>query len=504
MEEATVKLLCRACLVAIVLLGAAFVPDTLAGSIWEDAYQILDQARAQKKKQLLDYLTKIHRNALAVNTDTVMLSFFNLKNRYYQMQKKTPPPAEAIQSITELKHKIREHYIRNYIAFYDVLFINRQGDIFYTIRQQADYHKNLFEGHLKKSALARQLLKNPDIEFVDYQFYEVSGEPSAFYVVPIYHDEQLTGWIAFQLAINKINSIFSHDEQLGETGEVFLVNKARYMLTDSRFEGESSILRRHLSRENILAKFKEGQGHKVITDYRGYRALSSFDMCRIGQSQWLLIAKMDEDEIVTRFYRNHSLSLDKQLLARFAQAHPAPCDTTLSSEPCIQVDMDEFQKARQNTKLCTTGASTCTVLIVSYPGKFAYMSHISNQDAIYGGHTTDLLANLLKQIQTFDIYPYEKRQLKITLVASHLVTLQNALHRLVDAGYLLSQIHFLINTSAEYANPVHDNSTDTTWVRWMMDRTTGERLDSCSSNQDNVGVLVREIVVGQRAPREGD
>lgn len=482
--------------VAISMLPLLFAAS-LSASPWDEAYAMLDRVRNKKKAQLLDYLEKTRQNAQAVTKDPVMLNFFYLKNKYYQLQKTISPSVEIVETIKELKRGIRAHYIRNYIAFYDVLFINRDGDIFYTIRQQADYHKNLFEGRLKQTALARQLLEKPLSGFVDYQFYDVSAEPSSFFVVPVIRAQRLEGWMVFQLAINKINNIFTQDKELGRTGEVFLVNEDRFMLTDSRFDGRSSILRRDLSRENILTKFKEKKGHRAVVDYRGYTALSSFEVCRVEQSRWLLIAKIDEDEILTGYYKENEKELDRCLLDTFKRPKPGACERLINSVSPIMVDMDEFRKAEKGETLRTFGVSTCTVCIVSYKGRFAYMSHISNLDKIYGGRTTDLIGNMLKRIETFDIYPYEKRNLDIILVASHLDTVENTLHLLVEKGFLLSQVCFMLNPNAEYASPVHDCHNGLTSVKWLMDRATGATLNTCSVDEKTIAELIKPMVERQ-------
>ncbi|MCP4575955.1 MAG: hypothetical protein GY846_06700 [Deltaproteobacteria bacterium] len=170
------------------------------------------------------------------------------------------------------------------------LFIDGDGDIFHTIRRQGDYHKNIFEGELAITTLARQLTNHPDETFVDYEYYSVSDEPSAFFVEPVLKDGCLEGWFVLQCAINKINNMFTQEKGLGATGEVFLVNRHQYMLTESRFSKETSILNRHLSSENIETKFRERSGRKMVTDYRGVRAFTSFEVCHIGASEWLLIA----------------------------------------------------------------------------------------------------------------------------------------------------------------------------------------------------------------------
>lgn len=467
------------------------VLESYGESIREETYVRLTRLRKEKKKQLFDYLERIRSTADSVKSDHAMLDFFSIKRRYYQLQKSSPPPIELKREIEKLKTNIREHYIHRYLAFYDILFVDRNGDIFHTIRKQSDYHKNIFQGTLAETALAKQLKSNPHQTFVDYQYYFVSDEPSAFLIVPVMSQNDLTGWIIFQCAINKINSIFANEE-VGDTGEIFLVNKQNYMLTDSRFYGESSILKRHLSNKNITSKFEEKAGHKIVVDYRGCRALTSFEVCHIANSDWLLITKIDEDEIITDHYCKNRPEIFPNLI-KYYQKKPTYCEANILDWDAVVVDMDEFRKAKDHENLCTFGVSTCTAAIVYLPGKFSYMAHISNLDKIYGGNTTNLIGNIFKRITSFDIYKYEMRNLRVILVANHLESLPAAINILIDEGVFLSQIKFMYNGQAKYANILHSYNLDSTTVEWKMPA-SGDLKYQCDSDIDNVGHLLKKVI----------
>jgi hypothetical protein len=480
----------------ILVLFTAFIrpPAAFGESLQAETFQRLDKIREEKKKQLFDYLEKINKNADAIRTDSAMLGFFDLKRKYRKFKKSKSPPEELSQVIEELKKKINDHYIRNYLSFYDILFIDKHGDIFYTIRKQADYHKNIFRGELSKTALARQLKMHPDETFVDYQYYAVSDEPSSFIVKPVIIDGLSEGWFVLQCAINKINNMFTQAKGLGVTGEVFLVNKQNYMLTDSRFYGDSSILKKHLSPKNIESKFREKAGHKIVIDYRGFRALSSFDVCQIANNKWLLIAKIDEDEIITEQYKKQRKELRQSFIQSFNEETPRDCDIVPANKKPVVIDMDEFRKVYNREMICTFGVSTCTAVIVSFPERFAYMSHISNLDRIYGGDTTDLIGHIFKQIHNFDIYKYELRELQVTVVANHFETIMNTIDKLVAEGLFLSQIRFVYNGNAQYARVIHDYIKNQTFVDWLLDRNTGDSLRQCASEVKTVGDMIKPLV----------
>ena len=105
----------------------------------------------------------------------------------------------------------------------------------------------------------------------------------------------------------------------------FLVNKNCYMLTDSRFYGETNILKKNLSKDNIESKFSEKKGHKTVTDYRGYRVLSSFEVVHVLNSKWLIVAKIDEDEILTEYYKKNKAKLQLQIIEAFKKQSNILC-----------------------------------------------------------------------------------------------------------------------------------------------------------------------------------
>jgi hypothetical protein len=480
----------------ILVLFTAFIwpPVAFGESIQAETFQRLDKIREEKKKQLFDYLEKINKNAEAIRSDSTMLGFFDIKSKYHKYKESKTPPEKLSQVIEKLKKKINDHYIRNYLSFYDILFIDKHGDIFYTIRKQADYHKNIFRGELSKTTLARQLKMHPNETFVDYQYYAVSDEPSSFIVKPVIKDGLLAGWFVLQCAINKINAMFTQATGLGTTGEVFLVNKQYYMLTDSRFYGDSSILNKHLSPKNIESKFREKVGHKTVIDYRGFRAITSFEVVQIANSEWLLIAKIDEDEIITEQYKKKRKELRQSIIPSVSKQNPRECSTITTDSKLVVVDMDEFRKVYNNEMISTFGVSTCTAVIVSFPERFAYMSHVSNLDRIYGGDTTDLIGHIFKQINHFDIYKYEVRELQVTVVANHFETIMNTIDKLVDEGIFLSQVRFLYNGDAQYARVIHDYVKNQTFAEWLMDRATGDKLRQCASDVKTIGDMIKPLI----------
>lgn len=430
---------------------------------------LLDSALVFKKNQLEKYLLDLQVAARGISQDSMMRKFFHIKKQYYTMSKQSAPPEKMVQLISRFKKQIQEHYILNYSEFYDILMVSNEGEVFYTIRKQDDYHKNLFGSDLKNTSLAKRLANNTSESFVDFQHYEISGEPSAFFVEPIIDDGKEEGWIVSQSAVNRINSLFARHEGIGETGEVILVNKDHYMLTNSRFKPGSSILIQKLADENISEKFKEEKGHKEVIDYRGFPVVSSFEVVDVFGSEWLIIAKMNKGEAISRTYMQNPELYQRRWLNN-QRLHQAPADMymdTNHSAELFEVDMDEFRREDGQAGLYTHGVATCTALLCYWPGKFAYLAHISPYDEIYGEKRTDVAGHVLRQIERFEVFPYQRPYMRFVIVSPKPEAFAALVQKILRAGYHLSQIHVAASPGSVYANIAYDLPGQKGWITWL-------------------------------------
>jgi hypothetical protein len=429
-----------------------------------ETYAELDQLRGEKLAQLREYLDRVQDRAQAAAEDDLLGEFLQIKAQFEQLRRQSPPPPAAVDAMLEAERQVRLRYLERYLTFYDILFVTPEGDVVHTIRNEADHRRNLFLPPLNGTALVQRLRQGQQHGFVDYEYYAASDEASAFFVEPVRRGGEGVGWLILQCTVDKLNRIFDRGIDLGETGEVFLVSRGRLMLTNSRFQAANSILAQHLSEANISAKFAEGQGNKIVTDYRGERALTSFEVVPVLGTQWLLIAKIDEDEVISRAWRR--ASLEPALLA--AVAAQAPADAPMPEQvPAIRVDLDEFHRAEPGDRLLTYGVSTCTAVMVGRPGRFAYLGHASPYDRLYGDGNTDLVAHMLKQIRQFEVYPSELRELVAVVVAPHLDSAHGSIERLLAAGLFLDQITIVHDPDARSGDVWHDPASGKTWVHWL-------------------------------------
>jgi len=483
-------------ILALAILTAAARADQ---SPYEWAFVRLDYARQEKVEQLKRFCERVHDLAVQAREDEVLVKFFDVSQKCFTLAQEGTPPEDFIRKTTEFRKGFNEYYVENWLAFYDILFIDKQGRLFYSIRRESNFGRNIFQGELAQTPLSQCLRANPQEEtFVDFHYYGVSDEPAAFFVEPVRKDGEQLGWLVLQCAINKVNSLFAGTEQLGETGETFLVNHGGYMLTESNFEGDSTILKMKLSSDNIRAKFDEKQGHRTVTDYRGFTALTSFEVVEFLGTRWLVVAKVDEAQVTTEHFMQHRKYYAEKVIHHLASlpvgGGKEPFATT--GQKVIRVDMDEFVKANHGELLKTVGVSTCTAVIATYPGKFGYLAHISPLDKVYGTGATNLLGHITKKIKNYDIYKYERRRVRFVIVAKHFGSLTSILDKLVDEGFLLSQISVLYHPRTRCANVTYDYSRDHISVEWVLDQTLANRCVHHAGDSHNLETIVKHYLGG--------
>ena len=488
----------RRFLSAILLILQTLSTTALADkSPYDWALIRLDYARQVKVAQLRSFCDRMHTLAIQAAEDKFVVACFDINLQYSEATDNGSVPEALTKRVSELRDSFNGYYIQNYFAFYDILFVNAQGKIFYTIRKEYDLNTNLLQGESTHSALAQSLRRNPQEEvFVDFHHYEPSFKPAAFFIEPMYKNGSHLGWIVLQCTINKVNTLLAWTDNLGQTGETFLVNHEGYMLTESNFEGASTILKKRLDDRNIQRKFADKKGHRTVTDYRGCIALTSFEVVEFLGTRWLVVAKVDTDEIVTEHYMQHRVYYADKLLTYFQKAPLVPLrySSPLAARETMLVDMDEFLRADNGERLHTLGVSTCTGMLVAYPGKHAYLAHISPKDKLYGSDDTNLLGPMIKRIKTFDIYRCERHRVVFVVVATHLNTLFAIVDKLVDEGFLLSQVKVMYNPRAESATISYDYPQNNLIITWRGAESLENKCVHIMEDAANVGEIVQKVM----------
>ncbi|WP_284382708.1 methyl-accepting chemotaxis protein [Litoribrevibacter albus] len=234
----------------------------------------------------------------------------------------------------EMYHPMMVQYLETF-GFYDIFIVNpKNGQIVYSVFKEIDFATSLETGPFKDTGIAevyRQAKSAQDpnfIAFTDFAPYPPSYEsPASFMASPIMDGNETFGVLIFQMPLNIINNIMTHDKNwsnvgLGSSGETYLVGKDFKLRSDSRFlledingytealsnsglaqdtidlikARESSIGLQEVNSESIKAALNGEQGFKHIFDYRDVEVLSAFTPLKFKGITWALVAEIDEAE----------------------------------------------------------------------------------------------------------------------------------------------------------------------------------------------------------------
>lgn len=147
------------------------------------------------------------------------------------------------------------------------------------------------------------LLKTGRALIVDAHLSKGFGVPCIDYGLPILNESgQIIGGVIIDLDLNLLYEITQHETGLGETGEIYMVNKDMYMITPSRTQ-EDTFLKQEVDTINARNCFRmsgtseEHESHdevKIFDDYRGVSVLGTH--AYISDMEWCLLAEIDESE----------------------------------------------------------------------------------------------------------------------------------------------------------------------------------------------------------------
>ncbi|MDZ4664917.1 MAG: SpoIIE family protein phosphatase [Bacteroidota bacterium] len=247
-------------------------------------------------------------------------------------------------------HNVFKNFIERF-GYYDLFIIdNETGKIVYTVYKEIDFTASLTELPLNHTNLgeAFESVKNAGNDtlskLVDYEPYHPSyNAHSSFIACPIFDKGKQIGVLAFQMPIDRINSIMTNNARwenvgLGKSGETYLIGEDMTLRNQSRFLIEDSLnyfkMLRHLevSESTIskikafnsciglqevktvgtLAALKDSSNTKIFPDYRGVSVLSSYKPLRVLGMNWAILSEIDEDEAFAEI-----VALKQKMIAAF-------------------------------------------------------------------------------------------------------------------------------------------------------------------------------------------
>ena len=252
---------------------------------------------------------------LGDNAQALLQQNYLAAEREYRI---TQTPA-SIATYDKIHSIAQAYFIRRFKAYgwWDMFLIDTQGNVVFSLNKDIDFATNLRTGPWRDTGLARAVMPllhdaiPKQLGFADYSLYTPSNmQASSFIAMPVFDEEkqQFLGVIATQLHAAMLNEFMLDKTGMGETGEVIVVGKNHWLLTDSRFSKESVALKKQIfakPSDTVLA----GKTATMITpDYRGIEVIASvkpftpFPAALGDKALWGIIAKIERSEVLHGYY----------------------------------------------------------------------------------------------------------------------------------------------------------------------------------------------------------
>ncbi len=231
-------------------------------------------------------------------------------------------------------HPVIRDYLEKF-GYYDIFLVDAEsGDIVYSVFKELDFTTSLKNGPFADTGIGEVFRRanqanSPDfVALSDFQPYPPSYQnPAAFIASPIFEDGRRIGVLIFQMPIDRINTMMTHDGNwknagLGDSGETYLIGPDNTLRSMSRFliedkEGylqtldntgvdhktlqsirakETSINLQPVNTPGSRAALAGITGFDIFPDYRNVPVLSAYAPIQIDGLHWAIMSEIDQAE----------------------------------------------------------------------------------------------------------------------------------------------------------------------------------------------------------------
>lgn len=205
--------------------------------------------------------------------------------------------------------------------YYNFLFVDTDGNVLFSVKNENVLGQNLFSGNLRTSLLgetARKSLETGATLFSDLEFFDPSyNNISGFFIKPaIDENGQTIGLLVLQITTDGLNRMIQQEAGYGETGQAFLIGDDMLLRSATRFGEKADILNKKIANKKtrewkdyllhyddidylITNEIKNGKVSTYDTDEEGKYVLGIYrtiDELKPLGVNWALIEEIEHTE----------------------------------------------------------------------------------------------------------------------------------------------------------------------------------------------------------------
>ncbi|WP_052731991.1 methyl-accepting chemotaxis protein [Devosia geojensis] len=243
-------------------------------------------------------------------------------------------PAGAKRSYYDFTHTRVHPQLRQQLhtaGFADLYIVDLNGNLVYSVGKQDDLATNLAAGGDGAGTAfgavfqaAAAMTEGGRIAFADFSAYAPwANAPASFLATPIFNNRgRPVAVLAASVSSQALNRLLAGGDELGETGESFVVGADFRMRSDSAFSEQPDELATPYRNPMVEAALAGAEGFGTTSDYRGIEMIVTAEPVSFEGVNWAVVTAIGADEAyapVTRM-RDMMLIVGGALLAAAALA----------------------------------------------------------------------------------------------------------------------------------------------------------------------------------------
>ncbi len=208
----------------------------------------------------------------------------------------------------------------------DLLFVDRAGHVFYSVRKRSDFGINLIADmpdSLAAKAFVGAMASNPPHQptFSDIAAYSPGGsDRTAIVALPVTDGaDRVVGAVLMLIPDANFSAVIRSAPALGDTGEVMIVGEDMVLRNEPRFAPGSALSLR-IGTEGVRRALAGETGIVHYTDYRDEDTIAAVMPLEIFGVRWAIVAKSDTSEIERRIFGALAVNFTAALLLSMAIA----------------------------------------------------------------------------------------------------------------------------------------------------------------------------------------
>ncbi|GAA0775236.1 hypothetical protein GCM10009077_12190 [Roseibium denhamense] len=190
-------------------------------------------------------------------------------------------------------------------SFHELLLVNLEGDVIYTVEKKDDFAKNLNSAEWRDTAAGKAFHAAINggadaLHIVDVDDYAPSPDaPVGFISAPIAIGSKVIGVALYETAVSKISTMLGKYSGLGETGDVFLINSDGDIQNDSLRTPEiSEVMSSSLAVPEVTKVLGNEASFSHLQDFQGRDVFeASVPFAFLGKN-YALVVLQDASEVL--------------------------------------------------------------------------------------------------------------------------------------------------------------------------------------------------------------